>query len=64
MELIYQNTDRIKNMTDTIRDTANQWKNNNPENTNEIVEQIIDNINLQEIITLNKNLKHRIELST
>ena len=23
LELIYQNTDRIKNMTDTIKDTAN-----------------------------------------
>ena len=46
LELIYRNTDRVKNMTETIKDTANKWKNNNPTNQNEIVEQIIDNINI------------------
>ena len=46
LELIYQNTDRNKNMVDTIKDTANYWITNNPSNKNEIVEHIIDNINI------------------
>ena len=46
LELIYQNTDRIKNMIDTNKDTAKYWITNNPSNKNEIVEHIIDNINI------------------
>ena len=46
LELIYQNTDRVNNMTDTIKNMAAKWKNNNPNNESEIVEQILENINI------------------
>ena len=46
LELIYQNTDRMTNMMDTIKDATNNWMTNNPSNKNEIVECIIDNINI------------------
>ena len=46
LELIYQKTDRMTNMVDKIKDTANYWMTNNPSNKNEIIEHIIDNINI------------------
>ena len=51
-------------MIDTIKDTAKQWKSNNPTNHNEIIEHIIDNINIQETLIQNRNLKREIEMAT
>ena len=46
LELIYNNTDRTKNMTDIIYDKASEWKAKHQNSKNEIVEQIIENMQL------------------
>ena len=44
LDTMYKNIDKTRNRADTIRDTAIQWKNKNPNVNNEIVEQIVENI--------------------
>ena len=47
-------------MIETIIDTTNEWKTNNPTKQNEIIENIIENINIQNALLNNKKLEQDI----
>ena len=46
LDLIYQNTDRHKDMIEIIKDTTNMWIIKNQIKQNQIAEHIVENINI------------------